>query len=151
MNSNIAEPLFVLISILHRNYMRPVEQHHSNFVTPLQLQTLMILQQKTTLPMTALANELTLTKQLVTPVIDKLVKKGLVQRESDSLDRRIIKVRLTSEGYDFLNSSREGVLNMLANNLKQLDNESLLRLNRALNETITILTKLESSDQKHSL
>jgi DNA-binding MarR family transcriptional regulator len=53
-----------------------------------------------------LANKLGVTPPTVTTILDRLVEQGLVRREDDPTDRRLVIARLTSQGRDLLQQLR---------------------------------------------
>lgn len=72
---------------------------------PLSQKKLMfLLEQRGALRMTDLAHGLNLTLSGATGLVDKLVRTGMVARESDAADRRVIRVRMTPAG---LSASRQ--------------------------------------------
>ena len=73
-------------------------------VTPEEWAFLLILQDKGELTPTALSNASVRDKTTVTRMIDKMVRKGLVDRRRDEDDRRVVHIRLTSEGADTFGS-----------------------------------------------
>ena len=50
------------------------------------------------LPMNELARFLSVSRPAVTGLVDRLIAQGLVQREDDARDRRVVRVRITAKG-----------------------------------------------------
>ena len=48
--------------------------------------------------MTDLARAVSLTKAGLTALVDRLEKRGLLERSNDPADRRVIRIRLTNDG-----------------------------------------------------
>jgi DNA-binding MarR family transcriptional regulator len=92
--------------------------------------------------MTELASEMVMPKQQTTPIIDKLVSQGLVQRDYDSIDRRIIKISLTSLGLDLLETYKKNALDVLHAKLQCLDSQDLNCLDVSLTNLYRILNKI---------
>ena len=69
-----------------------------------QCYTLETLREHGTLSMQALADLLQLAVSTVTRIVDQLVDKRLVERQSNSRDRRICQVQLTAEGKRLLHT-----------------------------------------------
>ena len=67
-------------------------------VTPEEWAVLLILKDKGEMTPTALSDASVRDKTTVTRMIDKLVRKGLVDRIRDGDDRRVVKIRLTPRG-----------------------------------------------------
>lgn len=67
-------------------------------VTPAQMNALVVLYEPTNLPMGELAELLGLTESAATRLVDRLLRMNLVRRERDEVDRRVVRVRLSSYG-----------------------------------------------------
>jgi DNA-binding MarR family transcriptional regulator len=66
--------------------------------TPPQLHTLLWLGEDGPLTMGELARRLGVTEKTVTGVVDRLEREGWLQRERDTVDRRVVRCRLTDAG-----------------------------------------------------
>ncbi|MBO5245184.1 MAG: MarR family transcriptional regulator [Selenomonadales bacterium] len=55
--------------------------------------------------MGSLAKKIAVSKQQMTPIIDRLAKEGLIVRTPSDIDRRIINIELTDKGDALLNSN----------------------------------------------
>lgn len=136
------EVLFDLIPLFEKKISRPITQQSKTGLSPMQVQTLTTLQKKNTCTMTALANEMLMPKQQLTPLIDKLVTEEFVQREHDNIDRRIVRITLTLSGMNLLENSKKDTLKILNAKLECLDKHDLLGLSNALTDLSRILQKL---------
>lgn len=67
-------------------------------VTPAQMNALVVLYEPNNLPMGELAELLGLTESAATRLVDRLLRMNLVRRERDEIDRRVVRVRLSSYG-----------------------------------------------------
>lgn len=67
-------------------------------VTPAQMNALVVLYEPQNLPMGELAEQLGLTESAATRLVDRLLRMNLVRRERDEVDRRVVRVRLSSYG-----------------------------------------------------
>lgn len=72
-----------------------------------QCYTLEVLQEHGALSMQALADQLQLAVSTVTRLVDQLVDKRFVERQSNPRDRRICQVQLTAEGRRLLHTIRK--------------------------------------------
>jgi DNA-binding MarR family transcriptional regulator len=80
----------------------PVEWLSSD-ITVAQLRVLLVLQAQVTSRMSSIASELGIALPTATGIIDNLVKKGLVVRDTDDKDRRLVICKLSPEGQSFIN------------------------------------------------
>lgn len=140
--NEIAEKLGSVIPVFFRKLTRPLEQGTKNLISPLQIHALEILSEREISTMTELSNELKISKQQMTPMIDKLIKSGFVLREHDSVDRRSVKISLTQSGLSFLNDFRKDIHATLKGQIESLDEDDLLCLNNALSDLFRIINKI---------
>lgn len=136
-----AETLFHLIPLLDKKFVRPVAQHFKPQLTQIQFHVLAIVREKKA-TMTELANEILLSKQQMTPIIDKLVTEDLVQREYDALDRRIIRISITAAGLQLCEQAKKQALIVIQNQLECLDESDLVALDNVIREFSRIAHKL---------
>jgi DNA-binding MarR family transcriptional regulator len=66
-----------------------------------------LIEAKGSLKMKELAKELNISLPAATKIVDRLVRLGLVKREFGSLDRRVVKVALTSKGKKILETTKK--------------------------------------------
>lgn len=85
---------------------------------------------KDALPMTAIAKKLKITVGTLTTSINRLTKKGYVQRERFKEDKRVVLVSLTEKGkevYGDHNSFHEDMVHRLTKDLKIHEDEILIK------------------------
>jgi DNA-binding MarR family transcriptional regulator len=83
----------------HRSLRDPIASTCEEFqFTPPQVHTLLWLGQDGALTMGELARRLGVKEKTITGIVDRLEREGHVQRERISLDRRVVRCRLTPEG-----------------------------------------------------
>lgn len=136
-----AETLFQLIPLIDIKFLRPVSLHFKPQHTPIRLHILTAAREKKA-TMSELSTETLLSKQQMTPLIDKLVAEGLVQREYDAVDRRIIRISITPAGLQLLEQTKEHALKLLQEKIKHLDEQDLTSLDNAMNDMVRIFQKL---------
>ncbi len=69
-------------------------------VTASQGYTMLTLPESKSMTMNALSEAMGLANSTMTRMIDQLVDKGFVRRETDNEDRRVVRVSLTSQGQE---------------------------------------------------
>ena len=89
--------------ILLPRMMRGFTRRESNYlsrgkITIPQLGVLEHLSRSREIPMNALASHLGVTRPAATGLADRLIAQGLVARQGDRADRRVVRVRLTPKG-----------------------------------------------------
>lgn len=93
---------------------------------------LFILRKHGQMPISHLAEKMSIARPNMTMLVDVLTNKGLVERSTSNVDRRIINVALTGEG------------------LKYLDNVTS-KMNEVLKEKISVFSDTEKNDVIKSL
>ncbi len=86
-------------------------------------------------PMRAIADHLKITPPSVTSIVDELEKKGVVTRQPDPQDRRIVSVSLTKKAkalYGAMAKHKENILHDMLSRLNAKDRVSLERIIKIL-------------------
>ena len=106
-------------------------------LTIAQLRLLWTLRDEDGQPVGALAEHLGVNPSTITGHVDRLVRQGLVRREEDPADRRIVRNYLTGEGLATVGAIRRIAGVYIVNILKHLDDAQLDRLAAALGDLNT--------------
>jgi DNA-binding MarR family transcriptional regulator len=129
-------PAFVrTIQYLFPRIMRYLEAEASREligleVTPAQMNALVVLYEPKNLPMGELAEFLGLTESAATRLVDRLLKMNLVRRDRDEVDRRVVRVRLSSYGRqlaDLVFQRRQEQFTRFAERLTDRDRDNLVQ------------------------
>lgn len=75
----------------------------------------------------------------VVGIVDRLEKRGFVVRERSSDDRRVVDVRLSSEGQALVSNSPEVASNKIIHGLESLPMDDLAMIHRGLERLVAIL------------
>lgn len=140
---NVTQNMFSFLRIIKSKLFRPLETAIKCNVSPLQFHILGMLNEKTSMTMTELANDMLISKQQLTPMIDKLIDGNFVVRENDKDDRRIIKISLTDEGRELLQAQTNEVLDILRKKFESVNSEELKKLDAAFKQIYDIMVKLD--------
>lgn len=112
-------------------------------VTPSQMNALVSLYGRDDLPMGELAEILGLTESAATRLVDRLINMNLVRRGRDGLDRRIVRVHLSSYGKqlaDLVLARRQAQFMRFAERMHALDRENLVD---GLSALLAVFSQLE--------
>ena len=139
---DVAEQLHHLIFIMQSKLMRPIVQQTKPDLSPLQMHVLVTLKENKAVTMTMLANEIRMSKQQLTRLVDNLVSQGFAKRNFDDLDRRIIKISLTEAGLALLANIEKQAREVLAARLEVFDESSKRELSGAANSLARLLKEL---------
>ncbi len=114
-------------------------------ITPPQFYALLILAIHGNLTMGELCRHLYLASSTVTDLIDRMEKSGLVARERDSEDRRVIRIRVLDKGHELMDVVMEARLEYLSSVLQGMDREQRDNLAEALKSLYQVMTQ-ETAD-----
>jgi DNA-binding MarR family transcriptional regulator len=112
-------------------------------VTPGQMNALVVLYEPKNLPMGELADLLGLTESAATRLVDRLLRMNLVRRDRDEVDRRVVRVRLSSYGRqlaDLVFQRRQEQFTRFAERLRQ---EERTHLTQGLTALLRVFQDLE--------
>lgn len=114
--------------------------HQENGVTGAQSRTLQALQAGPH-TMGDLSASLYVHRSTASGMIDRLVAKGLVERERLAEDRRRVRVRLTAAGEAFVRQAPPSVVQMALDKLHEVPPEELAELHGALQRMQSLFTE----------
>lgn len=103
--------------------------------------TLKELEERQELTMSQLAQELAITKQQLTKLVNDLEKKGLVERIHDQENRRQVYIRITPLGCSMMDELRENMLSSTFQALKAYTPEELVLMDQCLQDLTKLMKK----------
>lgn len=136
----IAVDVFQTIPVLYRRILRPDAAGMSPFSPPIAV--LVVVKRRGPLSMSAIAQELSYSKQNLTKIVDRLVREGLVDRSPDTSDRRVLNIEMTEKGRQFMADRRERMRARLVEDLSHLSDEELEELRDTFERVRGALPKL---------
>jgi len=101
--------------------------------------------------MSEIASELEITMGTLTTAIDKLIKKGYVERKRSNIDRRIVNVSLTNKGklaYRIHEKFHLDMVKAIMNDFNSQEEEVLLCALRKLNNHLKEIYKPSGREQQ---
>jgi len=137
----LAENLIAIFPILHKKLFKNMPELK---ISKQQIALLFHINYENGRPMRYYGEKLTISKPNLTPLVDKLIKDGLIERKENPDDRREIILSITKEGKDTLDEHKELMKKIVLEKLAFLDKDDLSELDNSLNTIINIFHKLES-------
>ena len=116
-------------------------------LTIAQLKTLLTVSRSGSTNLKDLASALEVTPANVTGIIDRLVERGLVSREENSSDRRMLVIKLTNEGKALLDGLSGVRVDYMVQALEKMDDDQLRSFSEGL---AAFLTASEKVSQSHA-
>ena len=116
-------------------------------LTLTQIRVLYVLRQEEGAPAGFLAERLRVTPSTLTRIVDRLARLGLVRRQEDDEDRRLVRHYLTARGSETLAELERTGRAFLTEILRQLSKEKLERLVCALGDLSQAAEAAEAVDK----
>lgn len=136
--NNISNDLYMLLLSLNKRIFNPEEMMKSCNLPPSHVKVLFYLIHTGPCAISQIGNDLSISKPNMTPIIDKLVAEGFLNRFQDPNDRRIIRVEPTDAACNFLKEREFVIKSRLAERISPLSDEDLKKLENSI-ETMTKL------------
>jgi len=111
-------------------------------ITPGAYYVMMYLKKYDSLSMSDLGKMLLISKPNVTALVNKLIAKGFVIRSSTKQDRRIIMIRLSSKGFQFIEKINKKYLLQIKKRFMSLSDNELEMFSVSLQNVSDILSKI---------
>lgn len=140
--SGLSEDLLLLPALLKRKLIHIDQLEECRNLSHSQLSILALLYRHRTLSVSEISRRLNLAKPNITPVVDRLCLSGLVTREHDLQDRRVVNVTLSPEGSAFLEQIYSAFGTALREQTKTISSADLLALCKSIDRLRQILEKL---------
>jgi DNA-binding MarR family transcriptional regulator len=138
------QTLYALMPLLKKHFMLTHELIEYGPVTNSHFPLLFTLYSSGTLTMTEAAKRVGLSKPRMTLQVETLVKEGIVERLADPEDRRLIAVRLTERGSDFVRHLKELMKEKAWKVFSSLSDETLEKTLHALLTLKEIMANTEA-------
>lgn len=135
----LSENMITLIPIMYKKLCKNLPSFE---ITRQQMELLHLIKLDDGKPMKYYCDKLMVSKSNLTVIADKLIDEGLIRRENDPDDRRIIILKLTRNGDIYIKKKFEIIKQDISNKLSMLDDEDIEKLNRLFSEIKEILSKL---------
>ena len=127
---------------LMRRRLLPPSALQAEFGMPLShVQVLVMLDHRGSLSITEISQSFGIAKPNITPLVDRLIEEGLVMRERNSADRRVVNVVICEKGRERLADIYRRLCDNLFDWTRTLSREDLASFNDALETIVRLLSK----------
>lgn len=120
---------------------------HQGALSLIQLNVVSVLEAEGPLPMSRLADELDVSVASATGIIDRMERRGLIERRHDADDRRVVVVHLTDQSREIFRDIAARRRAHLATMLGELNEEELAGLLRGVRAIKAARQRLHDSAQ----
>lgn len=139
----MAGDFFALLAYMRDKIFRPLEQKTRSRMGHVQHFAMSLLFRKGSRSMTELATEMQISKQQLTPLVDKLINQGLLVKKADEHDRRIVRIEVSEQGREMLKEMFGDIRSDLVEKLRLLPEQELAELDQMLKRMLEILKSVE--------
>ncbi len=143
-STEIADFVFSLKHLLYKAFGKILQ--FDSKITPVAFYIMLQLKDKQILSMTELSKKLGIPKPNVTVLADKLIEKKFAERIHDNRDRRMVMIKLTKKGYDFLDSTKKSYQIQIKNKLLALSEKEMKQFADAILIVRNTLTSLRTNE-----
>jgi len=106
------------------------------------VQVLSMLEEVGSMSVSEISKRFGIAKPNITPLVDRLVNAGLVDRVRSETDRRVVNIVILEEGREQLRQIQRSLNDYVAGWQQMLTEEEFLRLDRALADIVEILGRI---------
>lgn len=139
---NIAQNMFHALPLLKKRLLH-MDLVQSEYGIPLShVQVLFMLQDAGTMSVSEISRRLGIAKPNITPLVDRLLEAGLVDRQRDVSDRRVVNVVILPAGTEKLAAIRRTISEQLLAQVENLSTAEFKELCDSLESINRILSNL---------
>ena len=136
--NGFAEAMTMILLDLHQQHLAALD------LTLPQAQVLRVLRREGALPTGQLALALRISAPAITQLTDRLIRKGLIERQAAEHDRRTVLVALSGKGRRLVDQFRQRRREIFSRALAQLGEAERAEVVAALEKVVTALEQYES-------
>jgi DNA-binding MarR family transcriptional regulator len=115
-------------------------------ITTTQLRVMFLIREMPGVTAGELAAQLRVTPPTVSGIVDRLVRLGLVRREEDPSDRRLVRNHLTEDGANACSRLQRGGESYLRRILEEMDNRDFEELRTSLHALLAAAERVSRED-----
>ncbi len=132
----------VIFRIVRNKFVRAALTDIGVDITPHHFEIIRLLMEEGTMHAAEIGHRLELARAQMTQLIDRLVDLGIVERQLDITDRRMINISLTSQGTSLLEEHKHIVEEAIREKMSFLSERELEELSDSLRKLWSILGEL---------
>jgi DNA-binding MarR family transcriptional regulator len=133
----------VIFRIVRNKFVRAALTDIGADITPHHFEIIRLLMEEGTMHVAEIGQRLEIARAQMTQLIEKLADLGIVERQPDPNDRRIINIAITQQGIVLLEDHKHIVEEAIREMMSFLPDEELEELSISLRKLWSILGKLE--------
>ena len=127
---------------IQKKLIKTVVTNFEEDITPPHFHIMKLLQETGTLHVAEIGHRLHIARPQMTHLIDRLVELGIVDRETNAEDRRMLNIKLSEKGKKMVKEHDRRVINATSEALACLSDEEVRELSVSLKKLTEIFSKL---------
>lgn len=116
----------------------------NSILTRTQQIILLALSLNKTLTMSQLAEKINTSNEQATRAAAQLVEMDFVERKQDTKNRRIINISLTEKAMNFLQNTKNNIMDELLKKFERISDDEMLSFRQAVSQIINVLKIIEN-------
>ncbi len=136
----LSESILTIVPFLFKKLMKVFPAAE---ISKQQLELLFQISHEDRKPMSFYSEKMMVPKSNLTVISDKLIIEGLIERVFDPNDRRIIILKITPKGVEYLGEYKKIIIREMKKKLESLNNDDIKRLNELIGEMKIIFNKID--------
>lgn len=116
----------------------------NSILTRTQQIILLALSLSKTLTMSQLAEKINTSNEQATRAVAQLVEMDFVERKQNAKNRRIINISLTDKAMNFLENTKNNIMDELLKKFERISDNDMLSFKQAVSQIINVLKIIES-------
>lgn len=116
----------------------------NSILTRTQQIILLALSLNKTLTMSQLAEKINTSNEQATRAVAQLVEMDFVERKQDTKNRRIINISLTEKAMNFLENTKNNIMDELLKKFERISDDEMLSFRQAVSQIINVLKIIEN-------
>jgi DNA-binding MarR family transcriptional regulator len=138
---SVADDLILVLPLLHKHVMS-ITINIDPSMSRTHFELLFLLDDLGALPMSAVAEQLYVSKSYVTSLVDRLVAETMVERLPSKSDRRVTDIAITERGREYLREYKKLLSSRVKTGIAALSDEDLKELAASIRIQKTIIPKI---------
>ncbi len=138
----LSEKVLLLNPLLKKKLIHLDQLQEKYNLSLSQTSILILLSKYQSLPVSAISRHLDMAKPNITPIVERLFRRGLVDRKHDTEDRRVVNITILPAGKSLLESFQNNLSIQLQEQTKLLSIAELKALYNAIDQMYKLLEKL---------
>ncbi|NTW71074.1 MAG: MarR family transcriptional regulator [Eubacteriaceae bacterium] len=137
--AELSKNLLMLLPAMFKKLMKEMPEME---IPKQQLGLLFRIHEENGRTMSTYSDKMCIPKSNLTILADKLIQEGLIVRENDSEDRRVVNLKITEKGQEFVDLHMNIVKSELLKRFEVLDDDDVTKLNTLIIEMKNIFDKI---------